>query len=200
MAADRIRMATAADAAAALAIYAPVVRTSAITFEYDVPSVDEIATRVQTVTARFPWLVFARDGDVVGYAYATTWRARAAYQWAVETTVYVRDDGHRQGVGRSLYRSLLACLRLQGFRLAIGGITLPNAASVALHEAMGFRPAGVHRRCGYKLGAWHDVGFWDLALTSDDGAVPSAPLAPTMLEGTSAWDAALAAGVSRVRP
>jgi phosphinothricin acetyltransferase len=199
MAADRIRMATTADAAAVLAIYAPVVRTSAITFEYDVPPVDEIATRVRTVTARFPWLVFARDEDVVGYAYGTTWRTRAAYQWAVETTLYVRDDCHRQGVGRSLYRSLLACLRLQGFRLAIGGITLPNAASVALHEAMGFRAAGVHRRCGYKLAAWHDVGFWELVLASDDAGDPPAPAMPDTLAGTSEWDAALAVGVSRAR-
>jgi phosphinothricin acetyltransferase len=199
MAADAIRMATAADAAAVRAIYAPVVLTSAITFEYDVPTAEEVAARVRTVTERWPWLVLERDGDVVGYAYATTWRARAAYQWAVETTVYVRDDRHRRGVGRALYRSLLACLRLQGFRLAIGGITLPNPASVALHEAMGFRPAGVHRACGYKLGAWHDVGFWELALAADDGAAPSAPLAPSMLEGTSAWDAALAASVSSAR-
>ncbi len=187
-----IRMATAADAAAVLAIYAPVVRTSAITFEYDVPSVDEIANRIGTVTARWPWLVLERAGDVAGYAYATTWRARAAYQWAVETTVYVREDRQRRGVGRALYRALLACLRLQGLWLAIGGITLPNPASVRLHEAMGFRLAGVHRACGWKLGAWHDVGFWQLALAASDAADPAPPLRPSALEGTAPWTAALA--------
>lgn len=197
MAGSRIRMATADDAAAVLAIYEPVVRTSAITFEYEVPSVDEIATRIRTVTARWPWLVLERDGDVVGYAYATTWRARAAYHWAVETTVYVRDDCHRRGVGRAIYRALLACLHLQGFRLAIGGITLPNAASVGLHEAMGFRPAGVHRACGWKLGAWHDVGFWELALVPAGAGEPAPPLAPSVLAGTAAWLAALASDRER---
>ena len=192
MSARRLRMATAADAAAVLAIYAPVVRTSAITFENEVPPVEEIAARIDAVTACWPWLLLERDGDVAGYAYATTWRARAAYQWSVETTVYVREDCHRSGVGRALYRALLACLRLQGFRLAIGGITLPNAASIALHEAMGFRPAGVHRACGYKLGAWHDVGFWELALVPDDGREPRAPRAPGALAGTPAWDTTLA--------
>jgi phosphinothricin acetyltransferase len=192
-----IRMATSADAAAVLVIYAPVVRTSAITFEYDVPTVEEIATRIRTVTARWPWLVLERDGDVAGYAYATTWRARAAYQWAVETTVYVRDDCHRRGIGRALYRALLACLRLQGFRLAIGGITLPNPASVGLHEGIGFGLAGVHRACGWKLGAWHDVGFWELALTAADAVDPAPPLAPSALAGTAAWAAALASDGER---
>jgi phosphinothricin acetyltransferase len=192
MPAGRIRMATPADAEAVLAIYAPVVRTSAITFEYDVPSAEEIAARVRTITSRFPWLVLERDGAVAGYAYATTWRTRAAYQWAAETTVYVREGCHRRGVGRALYRSLLACLRLQGFRLAIGGITLPNAASVALHEAMGFRAAGVHRACGWKLGAWHDVGFWEVVLAPDDGGEPRPPLAPGDLEAMPEWAAALA--------
>jgi phosphinothricin acetyltransferase len=119
-----------------------------------------------------------------------------AYQWAVEPTVYVRDDHRRQGVGRAVYRSLLACLRLQGHRLAIGGITLPNAASVALHESLGFRPAGVHRACGFKLGAWHDVGFWELELGPRDDADPTAPQPPRTLQGTAAWDAAVASGLA----
>jgi phosphinothricin acetyltransferase len=193
---SRIRPATPADAEALLRIYGPAVRTSAITFEYEVPSVEEFAERVRTVSARWPWLVLDRGGDVAGYAYASTWRARPAYQWAVETTVYVRDDHRRQGVGRAVYRSLLACLRLQGHRLAIGGITLPNAASVALHESLGFRPAGVHRACGFKLGAWHDVGFWELELAPRDDAEPTPPRTPRALEGTAAWDAALASGLA----
>ena len=110
--------------------------------------------------------------------------------------MYVRDDARRGGVGRAVYRALLDCLRLQGYRLAIGGITLPNDASVALHEAMGFRASGVHRRCGWKLGAWHDVGFWDVALAADDGA-PAAPRTPSDLAGTARWRAALASAVDR---
>jgi phosphinothricin acetyltransferase len=192
-----IRLALPGDVAAILAIYTKVVRTSAITFEYDPPSEAEFAERVATVAAKFPWLVYARDGDVLGYAYATTWRARAAYQWAVETTVYVRDDVHRQGVGRALYRSLIACLRLQGHRLAIGGITLPNPASVALHEACGFRLVGVHRACGHKQDRWHDVGFWELELAPRADAAPSPPAPPSALVGTTAWEQAVASGLRR---
>jgi phosphinothricin acetyltransferase len=192
----RIRMAEPADADAILRIYAPVVRTSPITFEIEPPSSVEMAERVRTVTARWPWLVLDRSDDVLGYAYASTWRARAAYQWAVETTVYVRDDRRREGIGRALYRSLLACLRLQGFRLAIGGITLPNPVSVALHEGLGFRCAGIHRRCGHKLGAWHDVGFWEVELAPRDDAAPPVPLAPDALATTPAWADAVACGLA----
>jgi phosphinothricin acetyltransferase len=189
----RIRMAAPGDGAAIRAIYAPFVETSAVTFETVVPSVAEVAERVRTVTARWPWLVLERGGVVAGYAYASTWRTRAAYQWSVETTVYVRDDVRRQGVGRALYRSLLACLRLQGFRLAIGGITLPNPASVALHEALGFQRVGVHRACGFKLGGWHDVGFWECELAPRLEETPAEPRTPSALAGHPAWAEALSA-------
>jgi phosphinothricin acetyltransferase len=191
----RIRMADAGDAAAILAIYEPFVRTTAVTFEYAVPPVEEIAERIRTVTARTPWLVLDRGGRVAGYAYASTWRARAAYQWAVETTVYVHADARRQGVGRALYRSLLACLCLQGHRTALGAITLPNAASVALHEALGFRCAGIHRACGHKLGTWHDVAMWELELAPRTDAAPTAPVPTTELRQTPEWAAALATGL-----
>jgi phosphinothricin acetyltransferase len=184
-------MASAADAGALLAIYAPVVRTSAITFEYEPPSEAEFAERIRSVTTRWPWLVAERAGLMAGYAYGTTWRSRAAYQWNVETTVYVAPDAHRQGVGRALYRALLACLRLQGYRLALGCITLPNAASVGLHETHGFRQVGVHRAAGYKLGRWHDVGFWELELGSRIDVDPAVPVAPAALAGTAAWVEAL---------
>jgi L-amino acid N-acyltransferase YncA len=190
-----IRTALERDAPGVLAIYAPLVRTSAITFEYEPPAVSEIAGRIRAVTTRWPWLVYVRDDDVLGYAYATSWRARVAYQWAAETTVYVRTDAYRGGIGRALYVSLTACLRLLGYRLAIGGITLPNPASVGLHEALGFRAAGVHRGCGWKLGAWHDVGFWELELAPRTALEPGPPIAPDTLEGSSAWTAALASGL-----
>jgi phosphinothricin acetyltransferase len=184
-------MATADVAAAVLAIYAPFVRTTAVTFEYEVPSVAEMAERIRTVTVRWPWLVLDRAGVVAGYAYASTWRSRAAYQWAVETTVYVREDARRQGVGRVLYRALLACLRLQGHRLALGGITLPNDASVLLHEAFGFRQVAVHRACGHKLGAWHDVGMWELELAPRTDVSPPAPLDVAAASALPGWAAAL---------
>jgi len=191
----RIRMADPADAAAMLEIYAPFVRTSAVTFEYAVPPVAEFAERVRTVTARWPWLVLERAGGVAGYAYASAWRARVAYQWAVETTVYVRAGERRRGAGRALYRSLFACLRLQGHRLALGAITLPNPESVALHEALGFRCVGVHRACGHKLGAWHDVGMWELELTARDDVDPPAPVPASALAGRDDWAAAMASGL-----
>ena len=191
----RIRLATPADAAALLAIYAPVVRETAITFELEPPSLEEMAERVRTTQVVWPWLVLERAGAVAGYAYASSWRARPAYRWAAESTVYVQAGARRHGVGRSVYRSLLACLRLQGYRLAIGGITLPNPASVGLHEALGFQPVGVHRACGYKQGAWHDVGFWQLELGSRDRE-PAPPRSLSALERSPGWAAAMASGLA----
>lgn len=190
-----IRMAVVDDAAAMLDIYAPVVRASAISFEYEPPTLGEFADRVRAIGETHPWLVYD-DGGVAGYAYATTWRARAAYAWTAETTVYVRADRHRRGVGRALYRSLLACLELAGHRLAIGGITLPNAASVGLHEACGFTLAGVHRACGQKLGGWHDVAFYERPLGPRDAPAATPPRAPGSLAGSAAWTTALAAGIA----
>jgi phosphinothricin acetyltransferase len=108
----------------------------------------------------YPWLVCDTGGRVAGYAYATRHRARAAYQWSVETTVYVHPEFRRRGVGRGLYESLFPILAAQGFANAYAGITLPNPASVAVHEAAGFTYLGRFERIGYKLGAWHDVGWW----------------------------------------
>jgi phosphinothricin acetyltransferase len=159
-----IRLAAEADAEAFAAIYAPVVRDTAISFELTPPTPDDFRRRIRDVTAFAPWLVLEEDGRVAGYAYASSFRARPAYRFTIETTVYVHADHRGRGVGRSLYRALLACLRLQGFRRAIGGITLPNAASVALHEASGFTRCAVFAKVGFKFGAWHDVGFWELEL------------------------------------
>jgi L-amino acid N-acyltransferase YncA len=184
-------MAIADDAPAVLEIYAPFVRTTAVTFEYEVPSVADMAERIRAVTVRWPWLVCDRDGAVAGYAYASTWRSRAAYQWAVETTVYVHEHARREGIGRALYRALLACVRLQGHRLALGVITLPNDASVALHETFGFRRTAVHRACGHKLAAWHDVGVWELELAPRADAAPPAPLDVAAASARDGWAAAL---------
>jgi phosphinothricin acetyltransferase len=197
---ERIRMAGPDDATAILAIYEPFVRTTAVTFEYTVPPVAEMAERIRTVTARWPWLVLDREDEVLAYAYASTWRSRAAYQWAVETTVYVHPAARRQGAARAIYRSLLACLRLQGHRMALGAITLPNPASVALHEALGFRCTAVHRACGHKLGAWHDVGMWEIELASRNDVDPSDPVAASALQGSPEWSAAMASGLAEKTP
>ena len=135
-----IRLATEADAKAMLAIYAPVVRKTAISFELHLPSVDEFRSRVRSTLERAPWLVCEIGGYVAGYAYAGPLRTREAYQWSVEVTVYVHPDYRRHGVGSAVYTSLFECLRFQGYLNAYGGIALPNPGSISLHESMGFLP------------------------------------------------------------
>jgi L-amino acid N-acyltransferase YncA len=169
-----IRLATERDAAAVAAIYAPFCDSTAVSFESVAPSPEEMANRIRATTAQWPWLVLEIDGVVAGYAYASRHRDRAAYAWAVDTAVYV-GDGHRgHGVGRALYTALVDFLRAQGYFKACAGITLPNPASVALHEAIGFKPVGVYRGIGYKLGAWHDVAWYELAL-QPERADPAPP-------------------------
>lgn len=188
-----IRLAIADDAEAVAAIYAPYVRNTPITFETVVPSVAEMAERIERTLVGHPWLVCATGTDVVGYAYAGPYRTRAAYQWSAEVTVYVRTDAHRRGVGRALYTALLALLPLQNFYNAYAVITVPNAASVALHEVLGFTPAGVTHRVGFKLGRWHDVGTWEIALRE-----PTTPIAPpttlSAVRHAPEWARALACG------
>jgi L-amino acid N-acyltransferase YncA len=157
------------DAAACAAIYAPYVTDSAISFELEPPDAAEMAARMESGSRTHPWLVFERNGEVAGYAYAGVHRTRAAYRWTAEVTAYVSQDHHRQGIGRALYEELLERLRTQNFRLAVAGITLPNDGSVGLHEAVGFEPVGVYRNIGWKFGRWHDVGWWQLDLGAPEG-------------------------------
>jgi len=163
------------DGGAIAKIYGPVVATTAISFEVDPPSGDEMAARIAETLREHPWLVCEDDSGVIGYVYAHGFAARAAYAWSVETSVYVHQERRRAGVGRALYHALIPILRRQGYCQAIAGTTLPNASSVGLHEATGFRPVGVYRRVGWKLGAWHDVAMWQLDLRPDD----TEPAAPT---------------------
>jgi L-amino acid N-acyltransferase YncA len=159
-----IRLANAADAEAVLAIYAPIVRDTAISFELVPPTVSEMQARIETTLPVLPWLVAESARDVIGYAYASRHRERAAYQWAVDVSVYVRAEARGHGVARALYRALLAILEDLSYCTALAGIALPNVASVAFHEAMGFTPVGVYRKVGYKLGTWHNVGWWQRPL------------------------------------
>ncbi|MGH6619425.1 MAG: arsinothricin resistance N-acetyltransferase ArsN1 family B [Alphaproteobacteria bacterium] len=160
-----IRAAAGADAAAMQAIYAPIVATTAISFEEVPPTVEEMAERVETTLRSYPYLVAENGGHVVGFAYASQHRARAAYRRSVDVTVYVAEHARGAGVGRALYGDLLPMLAERGFHAAFGGIALPNPGSVALHEAMGFEHVGVYREVGFKLGRWHDVGWWQRLLT-----------------------------------
>lgn len=172
-----IRLATAGDAPQIAAIYAPFCTDSCVSFETHAPGPEEMATRIEKVNRRFHWLVDEEAGRVRGYAYASAHRERAAYRWAVEVSVYVHAEHRGRGVGRSLYLELFGRLREQGFFKAYAGILVPNESSQAFHESMGFTPVGVYRKIGYKLGAWRDVGWWQLALRPeiDDPADPSLP-------------------------
>jgi len=194
-----IRQATIADAPAMAAIYAPIVRTTAISFEVDPPTAAEMATRVEATLAHAPWLVCADEGEVIGFAYASRHRERTAYRWSMDASVYVHESARRRGVARGLYTSLFALLRLQGFYAVHAGITLPNPASVGVHEALGFRSVGVYRAVGYKLGAWHDVGWWQLVLRERAG-VPAPPLLLAEAQRLPGWTDALEAGGALVRP
>src|SRR3954467_1072985 len=165
-----VGMATTGDAAAVAAIYRPHVTDAATSFEMEAPEAGEMAARMASLLAFAPWLVCAdAAGEVTGYAYASRHAERAAYQWSVNVTVYVAAAHHRRGVGRALYETLFSLLRMQGFYTAHAGITLPNAASVGLHESLGFRPVGVYRSVGFKRGGWHDVGWWQLPLRERTG-------------------------------
>lgn len=152
------------DAAVCAAIYEPFVRDTAVSFEETVPSASDFARRIEETSARYPWLVAELDRAVAGYAYATAHRDRASYRWAADVTVYIGEGYRGRGVGKALYGALLPLLVRQGIQVAVAGITLPNDASVGLHESFGFELVGVYRRIGWKLGSWRDVGWWQLDL------------------------------------
>ncbi len=178
-----IRVAQPSDADAVAAIYAPIVRDTAITFEVEPPTSQDMAGRIAATLPTHPWLVAEQDGRVVGYAYAGKHRERAAYRWSVDVSAYVDAQARREGVGRALYEKLIAILKQQGFHAAFAGIALPNDASVGLHEAVGFTPVGIYKDVGFKLGQWRDTGWWRLAL-SDDARAPAEPLAFAALSRT----------------
>ncbi|EIV91881.1 GNAT family N-acetyltransferase [Frankia sp. QA3] len=169
-----IRAARPSDAAGIRAVYAPFVAGSAATFEEEVPTVEDFHTRMLTSPLR-PWLVAETGGGIAGYAYASAHHPRASYRWSVDTSIYLAAAHHRQGLGRRLYDRLIAEVRALGYLNLYAAITLPNAASVALHTAVGFRPVGVYPNSGYKLGAWHDVGWFGLTPVDEHPADPAEP-------------------------
>ncbi len=189
-----IRLARQADAAAIRAIYAPIVQATHISFEQLVPSAAEVARRIQNTLAQHPWLVCELGGRLAGYAYASAFRSRAAYQWTTETTVYVHSEFRRRGIARALYTSLLALLRAQGYVTAVGVIALPNPASIRAHEAIDFYKIGVFRNVGHKAGHWRDTGWWQLDLRPAPAA-PEAPLPLPALAQEARFASLLASGL-----
>jgi phosphinothricin acetyltransferase len=181
-----VRFAGPADAAEIAAIYRPYVADAATSFELDPPDPSEIDRRLAVLADFAPWLVHVDGDEVLGYAYAGPHRDRPAYRWSVDVTVYVRSDQHRRGIARGLYQVLLPLLALQGFCTAHAGITLPNAGSVGLHQSLGFQPVGVYTAVGWKLGAWHDVGWWRRPLR-ERPADPAEPLSLSRARRLPAW-------------
>ena len=163
------------DVAACAAIYAPHVKGSAVSFEERAPDAAELAVRIERYGTSHAWLVAERGGEVVGYAYATAFNERPAYRWSASVSVYIAEGARGQGVGRALYEALFERLRGRGFRMACAGITLPNEASVGLHEALGFERTGVNREIGWKQGAWRDVGWFQLELAPPPEGPPPEP-------------------------
>ena len=161
---NKIRLATLNDARAILEIYCPYILESVISFEYEAPSLEEIQRRISEVQEKFPWIVFEDQGQILGYAYAGTFRTRVAYQWSVESAVYIRQGHHGKGIGKKLYGYLFQLLKDQGVANVIGGISLPNEASVKLHESLGFSKVAHLKDIGFKFGQWWDVGYWQLQL------------------------------------
>ncbi|MGE3962254.1 MAG: arsinothricin resistance N-acetyltransferase ArsN1 family B [Dehalococcoidia bacterium] len=193
-----IRLATPADAAAVQGIYAPYVRDTAISFEYDPPTIDEMRRRIEHTLEAYPYLVLEDGDEVIGYAYADRFSGRRAYAWSASVSVYCRSDRVGRGAGRALYGALIPALELLGHRQLYAGIALPNGASVALHERMGFTHLGTYERVGWKLGQWHPVGWWQLLLEAPEGE-PAAPVPVGRVAGTDRFEEALARGLSFLR-
>jgi L-amino acid N-acyltransferase YncA len=161
---SKIRFAATTDAPAVLAIYGPFCEESPISFETERPSVQEIEGRIEKIIDRFPWLICDNENELLGYAYASSHRERVAYRWSVDVAIYISETCRGQGIATALYQVLFQLLRIQGYFNAYAGITLPNPASLRLHQKLGFEQVGIYRQVGYKSGAWHDVSWWGLRL------------------------------------
>ena len=160
-----VRDATVEDVPGMLEIYRPIVTDTPVSFELEPPTLEEFTERFSRITESDPWLVAVQDGSIAGYAYASEWRARPAYVATRETTVFVHHDHQRKGIARLLMTELLTRLTAAGAHVVVAGVTLPNGASVSLHEGLGFEHVGTYSEVGRKFDRWHDVGFWALRLS-----------------------------------
>jgi len=167
-----VRLAKKEDAKQILDIYSPSILSAATSFEAAVPPIEEMEQRIENCLQKYPWIVCMVDGKIAGYVYGSKHREREAYQWSCESSVYVHDDCKGKGVGKELYQLLFEILKGQGFRNVYAGITLPNEASIALHEKCGFSHFATYENIGYKLGHWHTVGWWKLRINDYDADPP----------------------------
>lgn len=172
----KIRFATQEDSVAILGIYESYIRDTAITFEYEVPSVSDFNTRIENIMRYFPWLVCEIDGEVAGYGYAFKHGERAAYQWSADLSIYINEKHHRKHIATALYTALIEMLKLQGYYTVFAGVTIPNPNSEAFHTSFGFQKVGVFNNVGYKLGEWRDVKWFAFTL-SEYKKEPKPPVA-----------------------
>ena len=172
----KFRFATEKDAEAILKIYAPYIEKTAITFEYEVPSLSEFSERIAKIREKYPWIVYEEDGEILGYAYGGPEYTRAAYQWTVETSVYISENARGKAIGIALYEKILDILKKQNFCVCYVLINDDNEASVKLHEKLGFKQNGYRKNCGYKFEKWHSVVFFEKQL--NEFSVPPKPVIP----------------------
>ena len=172
----KIRFATEKDAKEILEIYAPYIEKTAITFEYEVPSLSEFSERISEIQKKYPWIVYEENGKILGYAYGGPEYTRAAYQWTCETSVYVSEEARGKGIGAALYEKILDILKKQNFCVCYVLINDDNEASVKMHEKFGFKQNGYRKKCGYKFGKWHSVVFLEKQL--NEFSVPPKPVIP----------------------
>lgn len=170
----KIRLAVENDSASILEIYAPFITGTVITFECDVPIVTEFGKRITNIEKKYPWLICEINGNAAGYAYASQFNERAAYDWSVDFSVYIKPEYHRKKIGKALYFALFELLKVQGYYNAYAGITLPNIKSEGFHQSFGFRSVGVYKNAGYKFGSWHDVKWFELKI-QDYSQTPATP-------------------------
>ena len=163
-----VRLAAPNDAGEIIDIYSPSVLVTATSFETVVPPIEEMQKRIAFCLEKFPWIVCVIDGKISAYVYGSKHREREAYQWSCECSVYVGDEFKGKGIGKILYQLLFEIMKMQGFRNVYAGITLPNEASVHLHEKCGFRSFAMYENVGYKFGNWHTVGWWKLQINNYD--------------------------------
>ena len=163
-----IRMATAQDVPRILEIYAPYIQNTAISFEYDVPGLEDFTRRFLDITAKFPWLVWEENGVILGYAYGSLPFERAAFQWSTEASIYLCPEAQGKGIGRKLYAELERLLQEQGYKKVYAIITTANENSIAFHKAVGYRHTATMPDCGYKLGVWHGIVWMEKELNTWD--------------------------------
>lgn len=176
-----IRLATPLDAKGILDIYAPYIENTSFTFETETPSLEQFAERINHYLENWPWLVCDDNGIIAGYAYASRYRERTAYQWCTEVSIYIRDEYQKMSIGKALYTCLFEILKQQGFRNIYAVINLPNEKSVSFHERLGFKWFATYEQVGYKLGKWKNVGWWRYKI-NDFGMEPEPPVPFSILD------------------